>query len=62
MKQIRLRVITLKGALQRSSILLSQYWKHEWDSSMIILHFGGTNIIFADCKGRSKPFLSAQKK
>ena len=60
--QRRLRAITLKGAIQRSSILLAQYWKHEWDSSMIISHFGCTNIIFTDCKGRSKPFLPAQKK
>ena len=47
--QIGLRVITLQGAIEKSSILLSQYWKNEWlDSTIIISYFGGSNI-FADC-------------
>ena len=35
-----LRVITLQGALEKSPILLSQYWKFEWlDGTIIILLF-----------------------
>ena len=46
-----LRVITLQGAIEKSPILLSQYWKHEWlDGNINISHFGGSNNIFADCK------------
>jgi hypothetical protein len=45
-----LRVITLQGAIKKSSILLSQYWKNELlDGSIIISYFGGSNNIFADC-------------
>ena len=29
MKQSRLRVITLQGAIEKSQILLTQYWKIE---------------------------------
>ena len=46
-----LRVITLQGAIKKSQILLSQYWKNEWlDGSIIISYFGGSNNIFADFK------------
>ena len=34
----------LKGAIEISPILLSQYWKI--DSTKIVLHFVGTNNIF----------------
>ena len=45
-----LRVITLQGALEETQILLSQYWKNQWlDGTIIILYFGGSNNIFADC-------------
>ena len=45
-----LKLITLKGAIEKSPILLSQYWKNEWlDGSIIILYFGGSSNIFADC-------------
>ena len=45
-----LRVITLQGAIEKSPILLSQYWKNELlDGSIIISYFGGSNNIFADC-------------
>ena len=49
MMQRGLRVITLKGAIKKSPILLSQYWKFEWlDGTIIISYFGGSNNIFAD--------------
>ena len=45
-----LRVITLQGAIEKSPILLSQYWKYEWlDGNIIISYFGGSNNIFAYC-------------
>ena len=45
--QRELRVITLQGAIDKSPILLSQYWKFEWlDGTIIILYFGGIAIIF----------------
>ena len=45
-----LRVITLQGAIEKSLILLSQYWKNEGlDGTIIISYFGGRNNIFADC-------------
>ena len=45
-----LRVITLQGAIEKSLILPSQYWKFEWlDGTIIISFFGGSNDIFADC-------------
>ena len=48
--QIGLNVITLQGVIEKSPILLSQYWKIEWlDGSIIISHFGGSNNIFDDC-------------
>ena len=44
-----LRVIPLKGAIEKSTILLSQYWKIEWlDGTIVISYFGGSNNIFAD--------------
>ena len=43
-------MITLQRAIEKSSILLSQYWKNEWlNGSIIISYFGGSNNIFADC-------------
>ena len=43
------RMITIKGAIEKSPILLLQYWKNkEFHSIIIILYFGGTNNIFAD--------------
>ena len=48
--QKRLRGITLQGAIEKSPILLSQYWKNEWlDGNIIISYFGGSNNIFVDC-------------
>ena len=45
-----LRIITLQGAIKKSSILLSQYLKNEWlDGTIIISYFDGSNNIFADC-------------
>ena len=45
-----LEVITLQGAIERSLILLSQYWKNErFDGTIIISYFGGSNDIFANC-------------
>ena len=45
-----LRVITLEGAIEKSPILLSQYWKNELlDGTIIISYFGCSNNIFADC-------------
>ena len=45
--QRRLRVITLQGTIEKSSILLSQYWRNEWlTSTIIISYFGGSNNIF----------------
>ena len=56
-----LRVITLQGAIEKSPILLSQYWKFEWsDGTIIISYFGCSNNIFADSRIRknSKNFSS----
>ena len=45
-----LRVLPLQGSIEKSPILLSQYWKNEWlDCTINILYFGGSNNIFADC-------------
>ena len=45
-----IRVITILGAIEKSPILLSQYWKNELlDGNIIISYFGGSNNIFADC-------------
>ena len=36
-----LKFITLQGAIEKSPILLSQYWKSEWlDGNIIISYFG----------------------
>ena len=44
-----LRVITLQGAIEKSPILLSQYWENEWlNGNIIISYFGGSNNIFAE--------------
>ena len=43
--------ITKWGAIEKSPILLSQYWKNyhfEW-LKKTISHFDGSNNIFADC-------------
>ena len=41
-----LRVITLQGAIEKSPILLSHYWKNEWlNGTIIISYFGGSNNI-----------------
>ena len=46
-----LRMITLQGAIKKTPILLSQYWKNEWlHGTIIISYFGDSNNIFADCK------------
>ena len=43
-------MITLQGAIEKSPILLSQYWKIEWlDGNIIISYFGDNNNFFADC-------------
>ena len=45
-----LKLISLQGSIEKSPILLSQYWKNELlDGSIIITYFGGSNNIFADC-------------
>ena len=45
------REITKWGAIEKSPILLSQYWKNEWlNGNIIISYFGGSNNIFADCR------------
>ena len=48
--QSGLRVKTLQGAMEKSPILLLQYWKFEsLDGTLIISYFGGSNNIFVDC-------------
>ena len=48
-------MITLQGAIEKSPILLSQYWKNEWfDGTIIIYYFGGSNNIFANCMLNSR--------
>ena len=43
---------TLQGAIKKSPILLSQYWKNErLDGTILISYFGGSNNVFADCTG-----------
>ena len=45
-----LRLINLQWAIEKSPILLLQYWKNEWlGGNIIISYFGGSNNIFADC-------------
>ena len=46
----RLRAITKWEAIEKSKILLSQYWKnnHFLRVTKIISHFDGSNNIFAD--------------
>ena len=47
--QKRLKVITLQGAIEKSPILLSQYWKNEWlDGNIVISYFDGSNNICID--------------
>ena len=45
------RVITKWEAIEKSPILLSDYWKnfHFQRVTIIISHFDGSNNIFADC-------------
>ena len=46
----RLRPTTFQGAIEKSLILLSQYWKTiKYNSTIIVSLFGDTNIIFVDC-------------
>ena len=46
-----LKLITLQGAIEKSPILLSQYWKNGWlNGNIIISYFGGSNNIFVDYK------------
>ena len=53
-----LRVISLQGAIEKSPILLSQYWKNELlDGTIIISYFGGSNNIFTDCTYESMLFV-----
>ena len=53
-----LRVITLQGAIEKSTILLSYYRKNEWlDGTIIISYFGGRNNIFADCISHTECIL-----
>ena len=43
-------VITLQGAIEKSPLLISQYWKNEGlDVTIIISYFGDSNNTFADC-------------
>ena len=50
-----LKLISLQGAIEKSPILLSQYWKNEWsDGTIIISFFGGSNNIFADWNSKIK--------
>ena len=47
--------ITTWGAIEKSQILLSQYWKNEWlDGTIIISNFDGSNNIFANCRPSTK--------
>ena len=49
-----LRVITLQGAIEKSPILLSQYWKNEGlVVTIIISYFSGCYNIFADCTSKN---------
>ena len=42
-------MIALQGEIDKSPILLSQYWKNEClNGTIIIAYFGGINNIFAD--------------
>ena len=44
------RAITKLGAIEKGPIVISQYCKNkELDSTIVISHFKGTNIIFAYC-------------
>ena len=48
------RAIAKWRAIEKSPILLSQYWNNEWlDGTIIILYFGGSNNIFANCTSNS---------
>ena len=43
-------LITFQGAIEKSPIMLLQYFKFKWlDGTIIISYFGGSNNIFADC-------------
>ena len=51
-------MVTLEGAIEKSPILLSQYWKNEGlDDTIIISYLVGSNNIFADCNYRLFQFL-----
>ena len=57
--QRELRLITLQGAIEKSPILLSQYWKNEWlDGTKIISYFCGSNDNFADCNSIQRKMYS----
>ena len=45
------RAINKWGAIEKSPILLPQYWEndHFYKVSKIISHFDGSNNIFTDC-------------
>ena len=55
-----LRVITLRGPIEKSPILLSQYWKIiGWHHNYS--YFGGSNNIFVDCTW-TQPRISSETK
>ena len=54
-----LRMITLQGEIEKSPIMLLQYWKFErLEGTIIISYFGGSNNIFTDCTS----FVSGKRK
>ena len=56
-----LRVITLQGAIEKSPILLSQYWKNQWfDGNIIISYFDGSNNIVISFSTYKHKYLDIQ--